>query len=79
LTGPTRGPASAKKGRTDCAREPRSAFTVAKAGETIEDVARRIYGTIDESVALWRANRDTLPSRDSPLSPGMLLRTPRVR
>jgi len=78
-TGPKSAAASASKGRTDVAREPRSAFTVAKAGETIEDVALRVYGTIDQSDAVWRANRDSLPRRDSPLSPGMLLRTPKAR
>jgi hypothetical protein len=66
-------------GRRDVARQPRSAFTVVKADETIEDVALRVYGTLDGSDSLWRANRDALPGKDSPLSPGMLLRTPRVR
>jgi len=80
LTGPTTAPvAPSKARRTDVAREPRRAFTVAQAGETIEDVALRVYGTIDEADALWRANRDTLLRRDSPLSVGMLLRTPKAR
>jgi len=66
-------------GRIGVARQPRSAFTVVHADETIEDVALRVYGTLDESDSLWRANRDALVRKDSPLSPGMLLRTPRVR
>jgi len=80
LSGPTKATAAARKaGRTDVAREPRSAFTVALADETIEDVALRVYGTVDESTSLWRANRDTLIHKDSPLAPGMLLRTPKIR
>jgi hypothetical protein len=59
-------------------RESRSAFTVVEANERMEDVALRIYGTRDESDGLWRANRDALDRKDSPLSPGMLLRTPNV-
>jgi hypothetical protein len=42
-------------------------------------VALRVYGTADETDGLWRANRDALPRRDSPLSPGTLLRTPTIR
>jgi hypothetical protein len=61
------------------ARSPRSAFTVVEPSETIEDVSSRVYGTTGEADLLWRANRDTLPQRDSPLSTGMLLRTPSVR
>jgi hypothetical protein len=77
LAGTTRAPAAARKeGKIEVTREPRSAFTVAKVDERIEDVALRVYGTIDESDSLWRANRDTLPRKDSPLLPGMLLRTP---
>jgi hypothetical protein len=57
---------------------PRSAFTVALPSETIEDVSGRVYGTAELADSLWRANRDTLPKRDSPLSAGMLLRTPRI-
>jgi hypothetical protein len=63
----------------DMARTPRAPFTVVNSSETIEDVALRVYGTTGETDALWRANRDALPSRDSPLSTGMLLRTPRIR
>ena len=44
--------------------------------ETIEDVSSRVYGTPEHGDLLWRANRDTLPQRNSPLSTGMLLRTP---
>jgi hypothetical protein len=62
--------------RNTVLQHPRSAFTVVKANEGIDDVALRVYGTLDESDGLWRANRDALDRKDSPLSPGMLLRTP---
>ena len=39
----------------------------------------RVHGTATRADALWRANRDALPRRDSPLVPGTLLRTPTVR
>jgi nucleoid-associated protein YgaU len=65
--------------RMASARGPRSAFTVVERSETIEDVSSRVYGTTLLADSIWRANRDTLPQRDSPLSTGMLLRTPSVR
>jgi hypothetical protein len=65
--------------KNEVARRPRSAFTVVAADETISDVALRVYGTTDEVDSLWQANRDSLPRKDSPISSGMLLRTPRVR
>jgi hypothetical protein len=61
------------------ARAPRAAFTVVSAAETIQDVALRVYGSTDGVDSLWRANRDALPRRDSPLSTGMVLRTPTLR
>ncbi len=57
---------------------PRRSFTVVRAGETLGDVARRVYGPAGEAGALWRANRDALQRRDSPLAVGMLLRTPEL-
>jgi hypothetical protein len=65
--------------KIEVARRPRSAFTVVEADETIADVAMRIYGTTDEVESLWQANRESLPRKDTPISSGMLLRTPRVR
>ena len=65
--------------KPDSARSPRSAFTTARESETIEDVSSRVYGTPEHGELLWRANRDTLPKRNSPLARGMLLRTPSVR
>ncbi len=66
---PTSGPAPASTGQ-------RSAFTTVKDGETLEDVSKRIYGSSDQLDVLWRANRDLLPHRKSPLSAGAVLRTP---
>jgi hypothetical protein len=55
---------------------PRSAFTVVQGGESLKDVAVRVYGSVDRLDLLWRANRDVLPRSDSPLAPGAVLRTP---
>jgi hypothetical protein len=57
-------------------RHPGSAFTIVLGKETLPDVARRIYGSGELADSLWRANRDALSRRDSPLSAGMVLRTP---
>jgi nucleoid-associated protein YgaU len=55
---------------------PRSPFTIVQAGETLADVASRIYGRSDAAETLWRANRDQVAMIDSPLAGGTLLRTP---
>jgi hypothetical protein len=55
---------------------PRSAFTRVAAGESLSDVAVRVYGTPDAANTLWLVNRDLIDRRDAPLSVGMLLRTP---
>lgn len=54
----------------------RPAFIHADAGETVTDVALRVYGSPDAARALWMANRDILPDRDARLSAGTVLRTP---
>jgi hypothetical protein len=59
--------------------QPRSAFTLVEPNENIENVAVRIYGSTDAVESLWRANRDLLPTKNSALSPGMILRTPAVK
>jgi hypothetical protein len=51
-------------------------FTQAREGETLRDVAVRVYGSADEAEALWRHNRDLVARRDATLSAGTLLRTP---
>jgi hypothetical protein len=74
------GSDQATKGKPiEVARRPPSPFTVVEADESLEDVARRIYGSRIHVESLWRANRDALPARDAPLSTGLLLRTPVVR
>ncbi len=65
--------------RIEAARRPASAFTIVLANETLEDVARRVYGSGEVGDSLWRANRDALARRESPLIAGMVLRTPVVR
>jgi hypothetical protein len=56
--------------------EPPSAFTTTREGESLGDVAVRVYGSAEKADTLWRANRDLLPHRDSPLIAGAVLRTP---
>jgi hypothetical protein len=51
-------------------------FTMAIEGETLKDVALRVYGASDDDAMLWRLNRDLLGAREGPLSAGTLLRTP---
>jgi hypothetical protein len=57
-------------------RQPDSAFTCAAPGETLADVAARVYGSREASKTLWKANRDRLEAPDVPLVAGMMLRTP---
>ncbi|MDR3633645.1 MAG: hypothetical protein P4L84_07395 [Isosphaeraceae bacterium] len=54
----------------------RLAFIEADAGETVDDVALRVYGSPDAARALWMANRDILPDRAAPLSARTVLRSP---
>jgi len=49
-----------------------------KAGETLVDFAARIYGSKVDLAELWKLNRDQLATQDSPLRPGMMLRTPEL-
>jgi nucleoid-associated protein YgaU len=63
----------------EVARRPASPFTVVEADESLEDVARRIYGSRIHVDSLWRANRDALTRKDSRLTTGMVLRTPTLR
>jgi nucleoid-associated protein YgaU len=57
-------------------REARGAFTQVRPGESLADVASRVYGSPDSTRTLWLANRDMVDRADTPLSPGALLRTP---
>jgi len=73
---PKEKPASRAASPSPASTGPRSAFTTVKDGETLEDVTIRIYGSSDQLDLLWRANRDLLPRKNSPLSAGAVLRTP---
>jgi nucleoid-associated protein YgaU len=55
---------------------PRSAFTRVARGESLADVARRVYGSAEATRPLWLANRDQVARLDQPLREGTLLRTP---
>jgi hypothetical protein len=62
--------------RSTRALPARTPFTVVLSGETLADVATRVYGSSDSTWELWRANRDQVAQIDSVLARGMLLRTP---
>jgi hypothetical protein len=62
--------------RTRAVSAPRSAFTVVSDGESLDDVAARVYGTTDRAEWLWLSNRDLIERKDASLRAGMLLRTP---
>jgi nucleoid-associated protein YgaU len=55
---------------------PAGSFTDVAEGETLSDVARRVYGSTDATDALWLANRDQLDRPDARLRSGTTLRTP---
>jgi hypothetical protein len=51
-------------------------FFGVREGETLTDVARRLYGSADAAEALWQVNRDHVSRPDTPLPSGTPLRTP---
>jgi hypothetical protein len=55
---------------------PCDGFTQSLEGETLRDVAIRVYGSSDDAESLWRLNRDLLRRREGILPTGTLLRTP---
>jgi hypothetical protein len=55
---------------------PRPSFAIVGPGESLADVAARVYGSRDAAEALWKANRDQVERLDSPLPRGTLLRVP---
>lgn len=57
-------------------KRPVESFTTVVAGERLEDVAFRVYGTEDAARELWGANRDLLDEPAGLLRPGTTLRTP---
>jgi nucleoid-associated protein YgaU len=74
-------PSAPAKGRAESTprslgKLARAPFTVVGSGETMADVARRVYGHADDVESLWRANRDVAREPGSPLAPGTVLHTP---
>ncbi|MHC5536748.1 hypothetical protein ACYOEI_00560 [Singulisphaera rosea] len=65
-------------GRRSCPSgpQPRKAFTEVFEGESINDVAVRVYGSPDASKSLWLANQDLVKTQDEILRSGTFLRTP---
>ena len=55
---------------------PPSAFTHARPGESLADIAIRVYGSPDSARKIWMANRDLIDSLDAIPPGGTLLRTP---
>jgi nucleoid-associated protein YgaU len=45
-------------------------------GESLPDIAERVYGSREATESLWKANRDQIERVDSPLAIGTLLRAP---
>jgi hypothetical protein len=66
----------ARRVTVDQPRRPRAAFTKVRSGESLADVARRVYGSDVAAETLWKSNRDLLDREDVPLREGDLLRTP---
>ena len=58
--------AGCRKHDWPAARAPRSAFTIALPAETSRMSRLGCTAPTDLADSLWRANRDTLPKRDSP-------------
>jgi hypothetical protein len=57
-------------------RRPGSPFTDVGQGESLADVALRVYGSSDATEPLWMANRDRVDRPDATLPAGTVLRTP---
>jgi hypothetical protein len=55
---------------------PHQGFTHTLEGETMRDVAIRVYGSSDETESLWMLNRDLIQRGEGALPTGTLLRTP---
>ncbi len=74
---PSRPPAQpAMEPRPSTVKAGRPALTVARSGETIADVARRVYGREIGAEALLRANREVVRDRETAIPAGTVLRTP---
>ena len=51
-------------------------MTIVDSGETLDDVAIRVYGSRSGVETLLRANRDVVTRRKGPLKTGLQLWTP---
>jgi hypothetical protein len=71
-------PSSARVGarRSAAVLPPTAGFTRVLEGETLRDVALRLYGSSEEAESLWRLNRDLIRRKEGTLPAGTLLRTP---
>ena len=75
-SGPSHGgPSEGTRPGMGTARPP-SAFTQARPGESLADIAIRVYGSPDSARKIWMANRDLIDSLDAVPPGGTLLRTP---
>lgn len=68
--------ASQRKKAVPVPSQPRGAFTEVFEGESMADVAVRVYGNPDATKSLWLANRDIVKAQDEILRGGTFLRTP---
>ncbi|MDB5351184.1 MAG: hypothetical protein JWN86_2431 [Planctomycetota bacterium] len=60
-------------------KRPESPFTKVERGETLADVVRRVYGSGGRVEAVWKVNREQLPTIEAGLRSGMILRTPELQ
>ena len=75
LAGQSQPRVSRLRERTDT---PASEFTTVLKGESLADIAERVYGSRELDNSLWRSNRDQVDRLDSPLHENAILRTPRI-
>ncbi len=75
-SGPSRGGRSQEAKPALGTARPTSAFTHARPGESLADIAIRVYGSPDSAGKIWMANRDLIVSPNAVLPGGTLLRTP---
>lgn len=73
---PSSGGSAEEKSSSPAPVPPPSAFTHAKPGESLTDIAIRVYGSPDSARKVWMANRDLIDSLDAIPPDGTLLRTP---
>jgi hypothetical protein len=73
---PDPSPAVRGGSRPSASARSRPAFTEVGQGESLTDVASRVYGTGAAARTLRQSNRDLLGEQEAPLRAGMVLRTP---